>query len=259
MAFRAAAVSSLSASQVAFSSWIEEKTPMTMQVGIRSLGGNLVLVSDTGCRVREDTHTGTPESVPSAILTHSKVAICKRHRIAVAAAGSGGLGTSPEKELADYLGQLESVPDDALGGLLVEWGKKYFEEHSAGRRWEVLMHSLLVVNPRAEYTPFWKLRVGQQCSSDLSERCMVNGHEDNAAIFWLEYFKSHAQTRDVSATTNVAALTITMAGDLNPYGVNGLEVWQFDEEWKCLPLREVEAIVVRLQEFKDIVANSILK
>jgi hypothetical protein len=232
---------------------------MTMQVGLLALGGNFVLVGDTGCRVREDTHTSNPESVPSGILTHSKVAICKRHQIAVAVAGSGDLGTSPEKELADHLGQLESIPDDTFGHLLVEWGKKYFEKHSAGRRWEVLMHSFLVVNPHAEYTPFRKLRVGQQCSSDLGERCMVNGNENNPAIFWLEYFKSHTEMREVAAVTNVAALTIMMAGDVNPYGINGLEVWQFNKEWKRLPLREIEAIAVRLQAFEDIVADSILK
>jgi hypothetical protein len=93
----------------------------------------------------------------------------------------------------------------------------------------------------------------------LSERCMVNGNESNPAIFWPVYFKCDTQALHVAVVTNIAALTITMGGDLNPYGINGLEVWQFKEEWRRLPLKEIEAIVARLQALKNLVADSILK
>lgn len=233
---------------------------MTMQIGLRALGGKLVLAGDTKCRVTEAMTTHAPGSVPSGILSHSKVAICKRHQLAVAVASNGGeLGVSPEKVLAGYLGEREAIPEDDLGDVLVEWGRQYFQEHSGGLQWEVLMYTFVIVDPGAQYTRFWKLRVGPKCGYDRSDEYMVNGHESSTAIFWPEYFKCDSQVRDIAATTNIAALTIRMGAELNPYGVGGLEVWHFDEEWKRLSPVEIEAIMIRLQDIKVFLGKSILE
>jgi hypothetical protein len=243
---------------VGFPLFIEEEIPMTMQIGLRALSGNLVLAGDTKCRVQEATSNNMPERVPSGILSHSKIAICEPHQLAVAVSGVGELGTSPEELLAKYLGEQKSIPEDELRDILVEWGKQYFQEHKGPFEWTVQMHSFLIVNPRDQY-PFWKLRVGPKCSSDRSDRYMVNGHENNTAIFWPEYFRCDAEMRGLAATTKIAALTIGMGAELNPYGVSGLEIWQFNKKWNRLLPAEVEAITAHLQTFKNFIHQSILE
>jgi hypothetical protein len=232
---------------------------MTMQVGMKTLEKKFALVGDTKCRVTEATSTVHPFSVPSTILSHSKIAISEPHQIAVAVAGNGDLGGSPEKELANHLSKLTTICEGELGSLLQRWGEDYFTRHSGGRPWQVLMHTMLILNPNAEYAPFLKLRIGQLCSGDRSERYMVNGNEDNTAIFWPEFFKCDKRLYSLEEATSIAAFTVSIAAELNPYGVSGLEIWQFDEKWQRLSIDKVEEISSRLDAAKEFIAKSVLQ
>ena len=119
------------------------------------------------------------------------------------------------------------------------------------------MHSLLIANPNAQYNPFWKLRVGEECSDDLSEKYMVNGDETNTAIFWPEYFKCDTKLYDVNAASRIVASTILMGGELNSYGVRGLEIWHYDKSWKRLPSATIDDVLSRFDELKKNLERSI--
>ena len=87
---------------------------------------------------------------------------------------------------------------------------------------------------------------------------MVNGNENNAAIFWPEYFRCDKEVYDLQSATKIAAYTVLMGAELNPSGVGGLEIWQYDEAWKSVPPEEIESIEAEFQQFQKSIRSAVL-
>jgi hypothetical protein len=233
---------------VGFPSFIEEEIPMTMQIALRAKDG-LVVASDTKIRTTEQEFPAKEYS-PFGIVNSSKVRVSKRHDILVALEG-GGVGESdPAQQMVDYLSSEHEV-SDGLSELLGKWGNRYFEAKFQGQKHEFPLFRLLVVNPPTGYLPFWKLRVRQTSTCQSSSTFMVNGNDSNSAIFWPEYFKCDKQLHDLPTTVRIAALTILMGSQLNPYGVGGLEIWKYDHTWIAVTPTQIETLKQEFRGFEE--------
>jgi len=162
------------------------KRRLTIQVGIRAIGGSIVLVSDT--KVRTSERVLSTKVPVEAVVHQRKFVFASQHGIAVAMAGQGEIAKDPARELALYLSSKDSL-EDQVGSLSSETG---------------------------------------------SNKSMVNGEENSPAVLWLEWLK--ADDPDVAITlddaTGIAITTVLMARDLNPYGIGGLEIHQYNKgQW----------------------------
>lgn len=236
------------------------ETPMTMQVGIRAANNSLVLASDTKCRVGEPSDSDSP--VADTFVNHSKIAFAARHDIAVAMSGAGLLGDNPARDLADFLAGQKTIPD-SLSLLLEDWGNERFkkQEMSDGvDEAELKQHAfpfftLLVVNPHTEHC-FSKLRINFRSSTDPSNTFIVNGHDHNAAIFWLEYLKAD-KPLPLASATGIAALTLLSDAEIHPYGVGGLEIHEWASgRWRTFTPKQIQATENRFAEFQEMLTPS---
>jgi hypothetical protein len=91
-----------------------------------------------------------------------------------------------------------------------------------------------------------------------SSTYLVNGNENNSAIFWPEYFKCDKELYDLPTTTQLAAFTILMGSELNPFGVGGLEVWQYNGAWTSVPRVEIERLIVKFRDSQGSIRSAVL-
>ena len=81
---------------------------------------------------------------------------------------------------------------ESLPAVTEEWAKEYRDKHKTSDWWSFV---LLIVNPKAEYDPFLKVRVtkmnpeAERDDIKVAPYSGVNiaGGEDNAAVVWAEY------------------------------------------------------------------------
>jgi len=232
---------------------------MTMQVGIRAVDNSLVLASDTKWRVGEPSDSDSP--VADTFVHRSKIAFAARHDIAVAMSGTGSLGDNPASDLAEFLAGQETIPKLSL--LLEEWGNRLFKKQqmSDGMDQDDLkqlafpLFTFLVVSPHSEVC-FYKLRINLTSSTDLSNSFIVNGHENNPAIFWLEYIKAN-KPLSLDSATGIAAVTLLSGGEINPYGVGGLEIHQWTSgRWGHFTPKQIQATENRFAKFQKRLTQS---
>jgi hypothetical protein len=222
---------------------------MTMQMAIQAKGRAIVFASDTKIRTADKALT-SDGWVPDKVVNHGKVVISSRHDIAVALAGNSDQYEDPAQELADYLAEQDNIPD-FLGPLLVKWGNEYFQKKFPGQKHEFPLCQLLVVNPKCQYCQLWRLLVSHNSHEQSSERYILNGNARSAVVFWPEYFRCDKTVYDLHQVTAIAATTILMEGELNPYGVGGLEVWQFDGTWNLVPPVEIERLANKFKDLRE--------
>jgi hypothetical protein len=228
---------------------------MTMQIALRAKGG-LVVASDTKIRTTEQEFTAKPD-VPLGITNSPKVRISKRHDVIVALAGWGAQAGDPARDLAEYLSEQDAIPDAPVD-LLRGWGNRLFQEKYPSQKHDFPLCTIMVVNPHTEYCAFWKLRVRRDSDDQCSSTYLVNGNENNSAIFWPEYFRCDKDLYDIQATTRIAAFTILMAAELNPFGVGGLEIWQFDKDWHRVPHADIEHLKAQFIELRNSIHSAVL-
>jgi hypothetical protein len=200
---------------------------MTMQIAMRATDGFLV-ASDTlirtqpGIEIDDDdpSEYRSSRETPNGIRSWSKVRFTRPHDLAVAMVGTGQAGSDPAQELADYLSRQSNI-GDSLPRLMRHWGEDFVK--TTWPEQEPPGAALLVVDPRAEHINFWNLLLARESRevADLGNY-VIHGNEANPAIFWPEYFRCHKQERDLKASTRIAAFTILMGSELNPYGVGGV-------------------------------------
>lgn len=213
---------------------------MTMQIGVVAKGG-IVLASDTKHRTTERQYADDPFSVPSGIVSCSKITPCAKQDITIAFAGWSDPDDSAGEKLARHLDSLPPVTDADIKGVLIAWGDDYYQSRfSEGRSYAPLL-TLLVARPSSRY-PLLKLRVNNGSNVLSSEKYLVNGNESNTAIFWPEYFKVDKTMYDLQAATAIAGMTILMGGEINGAGVGGLEIWQYTNQWKEVSPEEIEGL-----------------
>jgi len=219
----------------------EEDLFVTMQVAVLAKDGLIVLAGDTKIRSQDRTYTDQP-AIPYGMVNHSKIVFGEHHDVAVAFAGHADTGRRPALELAQYLSSLPSLPQ-MLGPTLTSWGAGFFKnEFGDSPQRDYPICSMLVVNPKAP-CPFWKLNVNKISTEDSSCTVMVNGLGTNAAIFWLEYFRTDkTRTLDLDVATGIASTTILMAGELDSYRIGGLEVYRYTGKWDPLGPSEIDGI-----------------
>lgn len=214
---------------------------MTMQIVLRAKCG-LVLASDTKIRIsgaEDEDFTG--KLIPSGIINASKVVFSQNRNIAVAFAGTDGRGVEPAKKLAEHLSGMGAIPEDPRA-VLEKWGNEFFQAKYPGEKHANPVCVLLVVIPQSIFSIAYKLYVNNESWLDQSYQYLISGNENNPAIFWPEYFRCDEEVYDLETTTRIAAFTILMGGNLNPYGVGGLEIWQYGNEWRPTPPSEIELI-----------------
>ena len=213
---------------------------MTMQVALRAAKG-LVVASDTKVRTTEK-EVSDRRYTAVGIVNRAKLKLSQRHGILVGLSGWGSEEGDLAQELADHLSTHNQLPG-SIGALLRAWGDRVVER--------VPRCSLLVVSPATESYPFWKLQVKRGSDCEPSSSYLINGNENNSAIFWPEYFRWDKELYDLQMATRIAAFTILMGAELNPFGVGGLEIWRYESEWKpALPaeIAQLRADFKRLQE-----------
>lgn len=216
---------------------------MTMQIAIEARDG-FVLASDTKIRNRAD-HVGV-RAVSDEILSQSKVCISKRHNVAVGVSGVPHPEANPIREFADFISELESVPED-FGEVIDQWVSQYQKRY--GPDWAFV---LLIVNPASQHSPIWRLEVSTKVISVPGRGYWVNGNETNSAIMWPEFYKcDETPPRDLNTAVNVAALTILTGQELNPSGVSGLEIWKYTGTWRRADRAEILAIADRFGRLKQ--------
>ena len=206
---------------------------MTIQVGMCAHGA-VVLTSDTKVRTSEKAWT-TNKPVVQSVVHQSKIVFGSRHNIAVAMAGEGAIGTDPARDLAENLSGITSLPSGYIGPKAIEWGKTYAERYLSKAIFnpELPMFSLLVVTPDADGPKLCKLNIGREVVEIASSRYLVNGHDNSPAMFWLEWMGADDPLIGLEAATGIAITTVLTAGELNPYGIGGIEVHQFSNgAWK---------------------------
>jgi hypothetical protein len=218
------------------------RIPMTIQVGACCADGAFVLVGDT------KTRTNDPQLPMHGMMTNTVIHAPKitfgGHGIAVATAGEEGIGINAGGELADYLSSLNPLPN-RLEQVLIAWGNDFFirQYPSASTNRDYPPCSLLVVNPQSEFCPLSKLAVNYKSAEQVSSRVIVNGHNTNPAVFWLEYTKVADKSNEMplADVTGVAMTTVLAAGALNGFGIGGLEVHQYENgKWATWSRAEIE-------------------
>jgi hypothetical protein len=88
---------------------------------------------------------------------------------------------------------------------------------------------------------------------------LVNGNENNSVIFWLEYFRCDKHRYDIATASCIAAFTILMGGEVNNYGVGGLEIWVYDGAWRHTSANEIEKLQAEFQAFQDSMHSAVLR
>lgn len=229
---------------------------MTMQIALGTKGGGMVLVSDTKIRRTEKELTDKTD-LPLGIVNHSKIRVSTGHGIAIGLAGWSVEEGDLAQELADYLSAQANV-SDSLVPMLTKWGDRIFQSKFPGQKHDFPICKMLIANPRATYCRFVKLRIRRDSDCIESSSYLVNGNENNSAIFWPEYFRCDKDTYDTAGALRIAAFTILMGGEVNPYGVGGLEAWIYDGAWARMPAHKIEELQTEFQAFKDSVHLAVL-
>jgi hypothetical protein len=133
---------------VGFPRFIEEETPMTMQIAILASDG-FVLASDLSTRTTDSY--GSPSVRASYSQYESKTRINKRHGIAFALAGLEPAGVNALDDLDAALTESE-LPEE-YAKWLEEWANKYATKH------QTINSSFLIVNPSADANRILQLLV----------------------------------------------------------------------------------------------------
>lgn len=212
---------------------------MTMQIAIRADDG-FVVASDTSART---TDTNDASIIPASYpVFESKTLVNRKHQVCMALAGYTPPDDDPAKVLDDSLNQIATLPDD-FAGWLETWAQKYSEDRA-------VRCSLLIVSPKAEVNRIINLSVQQSnCKAIADLRCRLAPDPTNPANFWLQYFKCQDRP-SIAVATKALAFTIFMAAQLNPFGIGGLEVFQYRKEWNRLTTAEIEGLEDECKEVK---------
>ena len=231
---------------------------MTMQIALRAKDGAIVFASDTKVRTQEEDYSSGQNRI-FGMVDHRKIVISENHHIAVALAGLETQENDPTQELAGYLSGQDKITDENFSSLLRAWGDGYFQRRYPGETHAFSLFTLLAVNPHAEYCPFWQLRVRRDSDDLPSETMLVNGNANNSVIFWLEYFQCGKHRYDIATATRIAAFTILMAGEVNPYGVGGLEICVYNGTWKRTPPNQIEDLKTDFKIFDESMHLAVLR
>ncbi len=207
---------------------------MTMQIAMQATDG-FVLVSDIKNRFGD---------VPvSSFVYHSKIRHVAKHGLLISLMGyTADPDADPGGNLASHL-QSCTVADR---GTILQWARGYAETRDTDK------FSLLIVSPTAQYDRMWKITIR---GNEVEDRPSVlwhtvHGNENNPAIFWLEYFRCRGKC-SVEQATNIAALTILMGEHINPYGIEGLEIWQYRDSWAEVTPSALERIIARCRTLQE--------
>ena len=215
---------------------------MTIQVAICADAGSIVLVSDT--KVRSSEPVFSRDAQIDSVVHQRKVVFGSRHGVAVSMAGAGELGIDPARELAEHLSATDSLPGH-LGDTLSKWADAFYCKHGRGGS-DLPLCWLQVVYPMAEFSKLYTLRVAYKSSETGSCRYLVNGHDNSPAVFWLEWMKADEPSISLESATGIAITTVLTAGELNPYGIGGIEVHQFSSGlWKHWTLAECDNAIAQ--------------
>ena len=237
---------------------------MTMQIVLRAKDGSVVLASDT--LMRPLAAGSTSDAEPSRRLAPArglhnatKVIFSVNHDVAVAFSGTDERGNDPAKKLANHLSEQAEIPDDPskVIHILEKWGNGFFQFRYPGEAYIGTVCTLLVVIPRSPRCCAYKLFVSNDSRVDIGYTYLIAGDDNNAAIFWPQYFKCHKEVFDLQATTRIAACTILMAAEIS-FGVGGLELWQYENSWKAIDRKVVDAIVDDFKGFKETLHAAII-
>jgi hypothetical protein len=211
---------------------------MTMQIAIHARDG-FVLASDIKNRINKD-----PEA--SSYTYHSKIVQCQKHGLIAAMMG---FTADPDADPAEKLMRHLEACTTSTRKEILQWAHGYVADRKTHNA--VDSFSLLLVHPASPHDYLWKLKiVGDNVSDSSSFRWLaLHGHENNPAILWPEYFKCEGKC-NLQEATNIAALTILMAGDVNPYGVRGLEIFRYASKWETVSPSEMERIGSKYEELK---------
>jgi len=216
---------------------LPEDTPMTMQIAIRAKDG-FVLASDIKNRI-----TGNPVS---SLMYHTKIALDRVHEILICVMGyTADPDADPGNKLAEYL-RGQSVVNREI---IIRWVEEYVAERMQQQEEDNL--SLFILHPTASHDYMWKVRIHEGKVKELPSLkwIAINGNENSPAILWPEYFKCEGK-HDLKQATKIAALTILTAGDLNPYGVRGLEIFQYTSNWQALSESELDRLTENYEKLK---------
>jgi hypothetical protein len=214
-----------------------EETPVTMQIAIQARDG-FVLASDI-----KNLIEGHPVH---SLAYHTKIAHCEKHAILIS---SSGYTADPDSEPAAKLaGWLDGCATPRRKEF-IEWANKYVAEAAAKNEEDNLR--LLILHPAAENDRMFKItiRAGVVRDSPTYQWVVFNGHEDNSAVMWSEFFRCEGK-HSLTEATCIAALTILTAGDTNPGGIRGLEIFQYTSKWATLSTSEIEFFRSRYDNLK---------
>ncbi len=204
---------------------------MTIQIAIRASDG-FVVASDTSARTT-DTN-GAPVILASYPVFESKTLVNRKHQVCIALAGYTPPDDDPAQALDKSLERLAALPDD-----FAVWLESWAKDYSEGR---LVRCSLLIVSPMSDVNRILNLWIEQsKCKAIADLRCRLTPDATNPANFWLQYFKCQDRP-SVAVATKALAFTVFMAAQINPFGISGLEVVQYQQEWKRLTIAEIEAL-----------------
>jgi hypothetical protein len=212
-----------------------EDTPMTMQIALQAKDG-FVLVSDLKNRINNKVSSLTY----STKIYHDEV-----HGVLIALAGyTANPDSEPGQTLIEHLRKCTSVDQR----IIIDWLRKYAEK--AKRSHDEDNISILVVHPSAQYGKILTVKINNYRVDSTEHRWIaINGNQSNPAVFWPEYFKCRGG-HTLGEATNIAAITILAGEELNPYGVGGLEIFQYDSKWRCLSEEETASIASKYKSLK---------
>jgi hypothetical protein len=204
---------------------------MTMQIAIQASDG-FVLASDLSTRTTDCY--GSPVMRASYPKYETKTRVNKRHGIAFALAGVEPTGVSALDDLDAELTDT-TIPADYMKWL-EQWARKYADKYPT------IGSSFLIVNPSADANRILELSVTHEnCRAVPDMRWRLHPDPTNPSNFWPQYLKSQDKP-DVERATRIAALTISMASQLSPQGISGLEILQYREAWHRLTESDIDAL-----------------
>jgi len=230
---------------------------MTMQIAIAATDG-LVLASDTQHRVTEWGMVNPGAFTPDTPVHSSKISISSRHNAAIALAGWSDLDASAGDLLAKHFDTLPPLKDQEIDNVLQLWADDcYSKSRLAGAPTRGALLTLLVARPISRF-PIIKVLVNYNSVLRFGKSgYMVGGHENNAAVFWPEYLGLNREPRSVEESTAIAAVTILSAGEINPHGIGGLEIWQCRDSWQEVPPEQIKALTERFDLLKRGITKAI--
>ena len=235
---------------------------MTMQIALPARNGGMVFASDTKIRAMEAEPPGEEmtKNPVFGTIRRSKVSLSSKHDVVVGLAGGNAEDDDWAKDLADHFSEQSTLPE-SLKPFVETWGNGLFERISSpgSKQSDYPMCTLLVASPNSPYCCFAKVRVNRRSYSLESSEYLVNGNENLAAIFWLQYFKCDEQRYELPVASRIAAFTILMGHELNGNGIGGLEIWTYLSGWTRMPANQIENLNAEFQALKESMHSAVLR